>query len=83
MGGGNNAGRTTEQKVFATLICEAMAPFNERSTNKDGVTLVVNGDFEIDDVLTPLPAGGCASPMLLIRNASGQTWFALGIPDLD
>ena len=83
LGGGNNAGRTTEQKVFATLICEAMAPFNERSTNKDGVTLVVNGDFEIDDVLTPLPAGGCASPMLLIRNASGQTWFALGIPDLD
>jgi hypothetical protein len=82
LGGGNNAGRTTQQKVFATLICEAVAPFNERSTNKDGVTLAVNGDFEIDDVLVPIPTD-CASPMLLIRNAAGEAWFAVGIPELD
>jgi len=83
LGGGNNAGRATGQLVFATLICEAAAPFTERNTNLTGVPLSAEGDFEIDDVLTPLPAGGCASPMLLIRNASGQTWFAVGIPDLD
>ena len=82
LAGGNNAGRATGQLVFATLICED-AGFIERNTSTAGVPLTANGDFEIDDVLTPLPAGGCASPMLLIRNASGQTWFAIGIPDLD
>jgi hypothetical protein len=82
LAGGNNAGRATGQFVFATLICED-AGFIERNTDTAGVQLTVNGDFEIDDLLTPLPAGGCASPMLLIRNASGQTWFAVGIPDLD
>ena len=82
LGGGNNVGRATGQSVFATLICEAVAPFNERSTNKDGVTLAVNGDFEIDDVLVPIPTD-CASPMLLIRNAAGLAWFAVGILKLE
>ena len=57
LAGGNNAGRATGQSVFATLICEAAAPFTERSTNLTGVPLSADGDFEIDDVLTPLPAG--------------------------
>jgi hypothetical protein len=84
LGGGNNVGRATGQNVFATLICEAAAPFTERSTNLAGVPLAPNGDFEIDDVLkiddvlTPIP--DCASPMLLIRNAAGLAWFAAGIP---
>ena len=82
LGGGNNAGRATGQNVFATLICEAAAPFTERNTNPLGVPLSADGDFKIDDVLTPLPDGECASPMLLIRNASGGTWFAVGIPRL-
>ena len=82
LAGGNNAGRATGQSVFATLICED-AGFTERNTNTAGVPLSANGDFEIDDVLAPVPAGDCASPMLLIRNASGQTWFAVGIPDFD
>lgn len=69
LGGGNNAGRATGQSVIATLICEAAAPFTERST-APGVLLTAEGDFEIDDVLAPLPVGGCASPMLLIRNAA-------------
>ena len=83
LGGGNNAGRATGQLVFATLICEAAAPFTERNTNPTGVPLSPEGDFEIDDVLMPLPESECASPMLLIRNAAGWTWFAVGIPDLD
>jgi hypothetical protein len=82
LAGGNNAGRATGQLVFATLICEDSG-FIERNTDTAGVPLTANGDFEIDDVLMPPPEGGCASPMLLIRNASGGTWFAVGIPDLD
>jgi hypothetical protein len=78
LGGGNNAGRATGQFVFATLICEAAAPFTEHSTNLAGVPLADNGDFAIDDVLTTVPAS-CDSPMLLIRNASGLAWFAVGI----
>ena len=82
LAGGNNAGRTSGQSVFATLICEAVAPFTERSTpSNPGVPLSDDGNFRIDDVLTPIPTGGCASPMLLIRNASGGTWFAVGILD--
>ena len=79
LAGGNSAGRATGQIVFATLICEVAAPFAERNTNSAGVPVADNGDFKIDDVLTPLPAGGCASPMLLIRSTSGGTWFAVGI----
>ena len=82
LAGGNSAGRTTGQMVFATLICEAGAPFIEHSTDPAGVPLSVEGDFEIDDVLEP-PPSGCDSPMLLIRNAAGAAWFAVGIPDLD
>jgi len=82
LAGGNTAGRATGQSVFATLICEAAAPFTERNTNLAGVLLEPNGDFKIADVLTPLPVGECASPMLLIRNAAGATWFAAGILSL-
>jgi hypothetical protein len=83
LGGGNNIGRATGQSVFATLICEAAAPFTERSTTLTGVQLAPNGDFKIDDVITPLPTGGCASPMLLIRTAGSGNWFAAGIVKFD
>ena len=85
LGGGNNAGRATGQSVFATLICEAVAPFTERSTNSVvGVPLTAEGDFEIDDVLMSRAAGlpaVCASPMLLIRTVGSGNWFAVGILD--
>lgn len=79
LGGGNNTGRATGQSVFATLICEAAAPFTLSDTTLTGVPLDANGDFRIDDMLTPVPAFGCASPMLLIRNAANGGWFAAGI----
>jgi len=82
-GGGNNVGSATGQSVLATLICEAAAPFTLHNTNLAGVPLDPNGDFKIDDVLTAAPPFDCASPMLLIRNASGGTWFAAGIPKQD
>ena len=83
LGGGNNVGRATGQSVFATLICEAAAPFTERSTTSTGVALADNGDFKIDDVLVPLPPATCASPMLLIRTAGSGNWFAAGIVKFD
>jgi hypothetical protein len=77
---GNSIGQTANQSVFATLICEAVAPFVERNTDKAGVRLDANGDFRIDDTLSPVPSE-CPSPVLLIRNTGG-VWFAAGIPNL-
>jgi hypothetical protein len=79
LGGGNTVGRATGQSVFATLICEAAAPFTQHSTTLTGVLLAPNGDFKIDDILTPLPPATCASPLLLIRTAGSGNWFAAGI----
>jgi hypothetical protein len=78
LGGGNAIGGNGGQSVFATLICEAAAPFTLHNTTLTGVPLAQDGDFEIDDVLTPAPSD-CPSPVLLIRNVGGA-WFAAGIP---
>lgn len=83
LGGGNNIGLNANASVFATLICGAAAPFTSHSTTAAGVPLAANGDFKIDDVLVPPAPATCASPVLLIRNAGNQTWFAAGIQDLD
>ena len=82
LGGGDQIGFNGNASVFATLICEAVAPFIEHSTNGDGVALAPNGDFRIDDVLDPEPPADCDSPVLLIRVTAGP-WFAAGIPKLD
>jgi hypothetical protein len=79
LAGGNNVGLNGNASVFASLICDA-AGVQVFSTNSAGVALEPNGDFRIDDVLTPAP-GVCASPVLLIRNVAGA-WFAAGIPRL-
>jgi hypothetical protein len=76
----NSIGQNANQKVFATLICEATAPFVEHSTALTGVPLEADGDFRIDDTLDTVPSA-CASPVLLIRNTGG-VWFAAGIPRL-
>jgi hypothetical protein len=81
LGGGNLIGFTANASVFATLICESTAPFTELSTNPAGVPLDPDGDFRIDDVLTPAPPADCLSPVLLIRVVGGNAgWFAAGIP---
>jgi hypothetical protein len=81
LGGGNSIGRATGQRVFVTLICEAVALFTEHNSTLAGVPLEANGDFRINDVLSPAPPHPCASPVLLIRNANVLTpsWFAAGI----
>jgi len=75
---GNSIGTNANQSVFATLICEAAAPFVQRNTAVTGVPLAPNGDFRIDDTLSEIPTE-CASPVLLIRSLGGA-WFAAGIP---
>jgi hypothetical protein len=80
LGGGNGIGGNANASVFATLICEAAAPFTERSTESvKGVPLEADGDFRIEGTLDPSPGGVCASPVLLIRNVANRAWFAAGI----
>lgn len=78
LGGGNNVGFNAGQSVRATLLCS-----NDGNVLHDSglVPLEANGDFRINDVLTPLPPTTCDSAVLLIRNPAGA-WFAAGIPDL-
>ena len=82
LAGGNSIGSNATASVFATLLCGTASPFSAHSTAPAGVPLAANGDFEIDDLLSPAPTA-CASPVLLIRNAGNLAWFAAGIPDLD
>src|SRR5207253_2965941 len=72
---------TATLQVFATLICESVAPFVERNTNP--VPLSAAGDFKINDVLSPAPPASCATPVLLIRVAGAGAWFAAGIQRFD
>jgi hypothetical protein len=80
--GGNGIGTAFTQNVFATLFCGAPneSPIAS-SSNETGVPSDVDGDFSIDDVLSPTPADPCDYPVLLIRWAGGtQYWLAAGIP---
>ena len=82
LGGGNGIGTSAGLNVFATLFCGAAASPTASSSNAAGVTLDPDGNFTIDDVLSPAPTNPCDTPVLLIRNAAGsKAWFAAGIPD--
>ena len=84
--GTSASGGAAVVSVFATLICATAAPFTQFSTEQvTGVPLAENGDFTIDDVLSPLPlpVSNCATPVLLIRNAGNKNWFAAGIQKFD
>ena len=83
LAGGNNIGTNANQSVRARLFCGAAVHESKL------VPLAANGDFKINDILTPvsptvtpLPPNPCDSPVLLILN-SGGSWFAAGIPDRD
>ncbi len=80
LGGGNAIGTNGGQSVFATLFCGPAATATVSSSNQLGVALESEGDFTIDDVLSPLPASSCETPVLLIRTSAGaHPWFAAGI----
>jgi hypothetical protein len=78
LGGGNNIGGNANANVIATLLCGNV----QHSSAAAGVPLEPNGDFRIDDVLSPVPPTVCANPVLLIRNVVNLGWFAAGIPKL-
>lgn len=78
LGAGNTVGTNANASVFATLFCADDGNV-QHSSNPAGVPLEVNGDFRIDDTLSPAPPNPCTSPVLLIRSAGSLGWFAAGI----
>jgi hypothetical protein len=81
LGAGNAVGSNADASVFATLFCANDGDV-QHSTNLAGVPLQVNGDFRIQDSLSPAPPDTCTSPVLLIRVTANGSWFAAGIPFL-
>ena len=79
LGSGDAVGSNANASVFATLFCANDGNI-QHSSNLAGVPLEVNGDFRIDDTLSPAPPNPCTSPVLLSRNAGNQAWFAAGLP---
>ena len=78
---GNGIGTNAGASVFATLFCGPSATATAHSSNR--VALDADGDFAIDDLLSPMPPASCGSPVLLIRNGGGSgVWFAAGIPEV-
>jgi hypothetical protein len=78
---GNGLGTNAGQSVHATLFCGPAATATASNSTLPGVPLAADGDFVIDDFLSPPPRVPCDTPVLLIRNAGG-VWFAAGIPNL-
>jgi hypothetical protein len=78
---GNGIGTNAGQSVHATLFCGPALTATAHSSNPAGVALAADGDFRIDDFLSPAPPAPCDNPVLLIRNVGG-VWFAAGIPKL-
>src|SRR5262252_6319124 len=74
LAGGNAIGTNGNQSVKARLFCGGVAHDSVL------VPLQPNGDFRIDDILSPLPTNPCDNPVLLIVNGGGA-WFAAGIPN--
>ncbi len=79
---GNGIGTNGGQSVHATLFCGPSASATAHDSTLTGVALAADGDFRINDFLTPAPPVPCTSPVLLIRNVGG-VWFAAGIPSVE
>lgn len=79
---GNGIGTNAGQSVHATLFCGPANTATAHDSNPAGVALEADGDFRIDDFLSPVPPSPCDSPVLLIRNRVG-VWFAAGIPRVE
>ena len=79
LGAGDAVGSNGNASVFATLFCSNDGNV-QHSSNPAGVALDVNGDFRIDDTLSPAPPNPCTNPVLLIRVTGPGSWFAAGIP---
>lgn len=76
---GNGIGTNAGQSVHATLFCGSGTTMTTHNSTLTGVALEADGDFRIDDFLSPVQPTPCDTPVLLIRNVGG-VWFAAGIP---
>lgn len=89
LSGGNVIGTNGGQKVLALLFCGAPGVNGSQgnatvhSSDPAGIPLEANGDFRIDDVLTPMPPAICDNPALLIATPGTHHWFAAAIPNSD
>jgi hypothetical protein len=79
LGAGDAVGSNGGASVFATLFCTNDGNV-QHSSSLAGVPLQTNGDFRIQDSLSPAPPNTCTSPVLLIRVVGPGLWFAAGIP---
>jgi hypothetical protein len=79
---GNGIGTNAGQSVHATLFCGPAATATAHNSTLIGVALETNGDFKIDDFVSPPPLAPCDTPVLLIRNGVG-VWFAAAIPQVE
>jgi hypothetical protein len=79
---GNGIGTNAGQSVHVTLFCGSGVNTTSHDSTVSGVPLEADGDFAIDDVLSPALPTTCATPTLLIRNVGG-VWFAAGIQKLE
>jgi hypothetical protein len=78
---GNGIGTNAGASVFATLFCGD--PKTASAHSSSPVALDADGDFKIDELLSPVPPSSCDSPVLLIRNGGGGgVWFAASTPEL-
>jgi hypothetical protein len=78
---GNGIGTNAGASVFATLFCGD--PKTASAHSSTPVPLDADGDFKIDELLSPIPPTSCDTPMLLIRNGGGGgVWFAASTPEL-
>jgi hypothetical protein len=82
LAGGNGIGTNGGQNVRARLFCGPTATATPHTTG--AVPLEADGDFRINDNLTPPPPEPCTTPVLLIININEPPaitrWFAAGIP---
>jgi hypothetical protein len=79
LAGGDNVGRPGNNMVRASLFCGPVATQTRHDSGQ--VQLQPDGDFKIDDVMTPSVPRDCPDAVLLIVNQGGA-WFAAGIPKL-
>ena len=79
----NSIGTNANQTIQAELFCNTSAATcgTPSTTSPTGVALEADGDFRIDDTLSPLPPMSCPNPVLLITQipAKGGRWFAAGM----
>ncbi len=70
-----NGGQSVEAELFCNTITSSCGTAHTSSL----VPLDANGDFQIDDTLSPSVPPTCTNPVLLITNGAPR-WFAAGIP---